>query len=272
MESRTFGASGPRVAVIGQGTWKMEHDARAACVAALRRGLELGMTHVDTAELYGSGDVEELVGEAIAGRRDEIFVVSKVLPQHASYAGTLRACDQSLRRLRTEVIDCYLLHWVGREPLSETLRAFEDLRQAGKIRSYGVSNFDEEELAEAVRLAGPGKIAQNQVLYHLEDRSIERAVIPFCEAHGIAVVGYTPFGERGFPERSRALREIAAAHGATPRQVALAFLVRRPSLFAIPKASKLAHVEDNAGAAQLTLDEDELARIDAEFPPGKRRR
>jgi diketogulonate reductase-like aldo/keto reductase len=264
-------STGAGMARLGQGTWQMEEDDRPSCIAALRRGLDLGLTHIDTAELYGRGEVETLVGEAIAGRRDEVHLVSKVLPQNASYDGTVAACERSLRRLGTDRLDGYLLHWPGRHPLAETLRAFEDLQRAGKLRAYGVSNFDERGLAEAVGLAGEGKLSQNQVLYHLGERAIEHAVLPFCEAHGIALVGYSPFGSGDFPEGSDVLAAVAAAHGATPRQVALAFLTRRPSLFAIPKAARPAHVKENAGAVGLSLSAQELSRIDAAFPRGPRR-
>ncbi len=272
MELRSFGRA--RVPVLGEGTWNMEADDHASAVAAIRRAIDLGMTHVDTAELYGSGRVEELVGEAIAGRRDEVFLVSKVLPANASYEGTLRACERSLRRLGTDRLDAYLLHWPGAHPLDGTIRAFERLVADGKIRQWGVSNFDVTELDEALRIAGPGKIACNQVLYHLGERSIEHRVLPWCERHGVAVVAYSPFGSRGgFPSpRSRGgrvLDEIARARGATPRQVALRFLVRRRSVLAIPKSSKVAHVEDNARAADLTLDDHDLARVDEAFPLGR---
>jgi diketogulonate reductase-like aldo/keto reductase len=248
----------------------MERDARAAA-RALRRGLDLGMTHIDTAEMYGNGAVEEIVGEAIAGRRAEVFLVSKVWPHNASRKGTITACERSLRRLRTDYLDCYLIHWPSSHPVSDTVAAFEQLAAAGKIRSWGVSNFNEEEVEETVRIAGPGRVACNQVLYHLGERAIEHYVIPSCERHGIAVVGYSPFGHSGFRSRG-ALSEIASAHGATPRQVALAFLTRRPSLFAIPKASQIAHVEENAGAASLSLTGDEIARLDSAFPSGRPRR
>ena len=226
MEQRTFGPMDVKVPAIGQGTWYFEQAPRAAAIAALRRGLDLGMTHIDTAELYGSGVAEEIVGEATAGRRDEIFLVSKVMPQNASRAGTIAACEKSLRRLKTDRLDCYLLHWRGRHPLADTIAAFEDLQRAGKIRSWGVSNFDADDLEEAEGITGPGKIACNQVLYHLEERGIEHAVVPWCEKHQVAVVGYSPFGHGRFP-RNRALDEVAATHKATPRQVALAFLSRR---------------------------------------------
>jgi diketogulonate reductase-like aldo/keto reductase len=268
---RAFGASRARVPVIGQGTWNMESDDRARAIAALRRGLDLGLTHIDTAEMYGHGKVEQLVGEAIAGRRDEVFLVSKVLPSNASYEGTKTACERSLKRLRTDHLDCYLLHWPGSHPLDDTLRAFADLRDAGKIRSFGVSNFDEHELDDAVRLAGKGQIACNQVLYHLQQRAIEHAVLPACERHDVALVGYSPFGSGRFPARDATLDRLATKHGATPRQIALAFLTRHPATFAIPKASTVAHVADNHGALRVTLDADDLAAIDAAFPPGRSR-
>lgn len=275
MQHRVFGPAGKRVSVIGQGTWNMEKDRRGA-IEALRRGLDLGMTHVDTAEMYGDGKVEELVGEALADRRDEVFLVSKVLPSNASRRGAVQACERSLRRLRTDHLDCYLLHWPGSHPLADTLAAFEELREAGKIRSWGLSNFDKEELAEALDIAGEGKIACNQVLYHLKERAIEHAVIPFCDEHGIAVVAYSPFGSGDFPKPGspggRVLAGIAEAHGATPYQVALAFLQRFPSMFAIPKASRSAHAEENAAAAEIVLGEEEIQRIDAAFPRAARRR
>ena len=271
MEERPFGVTARRVPVIGQGTWEMERE-RAAAIAALRRGLDAGMTHVDTAEMYGAGEVEELVGEAIAGRRDEVFLVSKVLPENASRRGTAAACERSLARLRTDRLDLYLLHWPGDHPLEDTVSAFEALRAAGKILAWGVSNFDEEELAEAVRIAGPGRVACNQVLYHLRERAIEHAVIPFCVRHDIAVVAYSPFGSGRFPARDRALRAIAEAHGASPYQVALRFLVRDPHVFAIPKASSAEHALENAAAADLALSGEEIARIERAFPRGRKRR
>ena len=270
MEQRPFGVDGPPVPLIGQGTWRMEADDRASAVAALQRGMDLGLLHIDTAELYGRGVVETIVAEAIAGRRDQVFLVSKVLPEHASYEGTRAACEASLRRLKTDHLDCYLLHWAGPHPLEETIRAFASLVDDGKIRSFGVSNFDEGELAEAVRLA-PRRIVCNQVLYHLGERAIEHAVLPACEAQGIAVVGYSPFGSGRFPARHPVLAEVAARHGSTARQVALAFLTRRKSLFAIPKASSARHVEDNAGAARVVLTTADVLAIEAAFPLGRRR-
>jgi diketogulonate reductase-like aldo/keto reductase len=274
MERRQFGTTGRAVAVIGQGTWKLEASDRASAVAALRRGLDLGMTHVDTAELYGVA--ENLVGEAIAGRRDEVFLVSKVLPTNASRRGTVAACERSLAKLRTDRLDGYLLHWPGPHPLEDTIAAFEQLRRDGKILSWGVSNFDVPELEAARAIAGDGHPACNQVLYHLRQRKIEHDVLPWCERHGVAVVGYSPFGSGRFPGAKspggRVLARIAAANGATPRQVALRFLVREPALFAIPKASSAAHVEDNAKAGALALSPAELAEIDAAFPRAPRAR
>ncbi|HVH20475.1 MAG TPA: aldo/keto reductase, partial [Myxococcota bacterium] len=228
------------------------------------------------AEMYGSGAAEKRIAKAIAGRRDEVFLVSKVLPQNASRAGTVRACEQSLARLATDRLDLYLLHWPGDHPLAETVSAFEQIRADGKILAWGVSNFDVPELEELAKLAPVESVACNQVLYHLEERAIEHAVLPWCEARNIAVVAYSPFGSGGFPSpRSRggrALQEIADARGATPRQVALAFLVRRPSLFAIPKAADLRHVEENAAAGELRLDANDLARLERAFPLGRRPR
>ena len=270
-----FGPLKASVPPIGQGTWQLERYHREEVVRALRRGLDLGLTHVDTAEMYGDGAVEEMVGEAIEGRRDEVFLVSKVLPSNASRRGTVTACERSLRRLRTDRLDCYLLHWPsGEHPLEDTIAAFEDLQRKGAIRSYGVSNFDEDLLRKAVETAGPRKIASNQVLYHLEERHADAGLIPLCEELGIAFVGYSPFGSGSFPSPQsrggKVLAEVAKAHGATPRQVALAFLTRRPSLFSIPRSSRADHTEENAGALKLKLSEEELSRIDAAFPVRRR--
>jgi diketogulonate reductase-like aldo/keto reductase len=274
VERRRFGPTDDQVPVIGQGTWHIDSNGRPAAVAALRRGLDLGMAHIDTAEMYGPA--EELVGEAIAGRRNEVFLVSKVLPEHASRRGTVAACEQSLARLKTDWLDCYLLHWRGEHPLEDTIAAFEQLRRDGKIRSWGVSNFDQADLEEAQAIAGAGRMACNQVLYHLEERAIEHAVLPWCERHQVALVAYSPFGHARFPDRrspgGRVLAEIAAAHGATPREVALRFLVRHPSVFAIPKSSNPEHAAENAGAGDLWLTDAELSRIDEAFPRGRRRR
>jgi len=267
-----FGSATRDVAAIGQGTWYIENGDRTAAVSALRRGIDLGMTHIDTAEMYGSGVAEEIVGEGIEGRRDDVFLVSKVLPENASRTGTLSACERSLVRLGTDRLDCYLLHWRGSHPLEGTVAAFEQLVRDGKIRSWGVSNFDIADLEETRRIAGADRIACNQVLYHLRERAIEHAVLPWCERHRVTVVAYSPFGHDRFPgprtAGGRALGRIAADHGATPRQIALAFLVRRPSLFAIPKASNVEHAAENAGAGDIRLNEADLARIDEAFPVG----
>lgn len=255
MERRPFGPTRLKVPVIGQGTWYIEDAERASAVAALRRGLDLGMRHIDTAELYGAGAAEELIGDAIAGRRNEVFLVSKVMPQNASLSGTQAACERSLKRLKTDRLDCYLLHWRGGHPLAETIAAFEALRRAGKIVAWGLSNFDVADLDEARASGGKDGIACNQVLYNLQQRAVEHAVIAWCETHGVAVTAYSPFGHGRFPGPStaggRLLAQIAAAHNATPRQIALAFLTRRPSIFAIPKASSPAHAEENAGAGDF---------------------
>jgi diketogulonate reductase-like aldo/keto reductase len=230
------------------------------------------MTHIDTAEMYGSGDAEEMVAEAMAGKRDEVFLVSKVLPENASRRGTVMACERSLDRLRTDRLDCYLLHWRDRHPLAETIAAFEQLSRHGKILSWGVSNFDASDLEEVEAIAGAGRLACNQVLYHLRERAIEHAVIPWCEAHGVAVVAYSPFGHGTFPrprtKARRVLDEIASKHDATPHQVALRFLLRHPSLFTIPKCANVDHVTMNAAAGDLELSEAELALIDQTFPLG----
>lgn len=272
MRRRRFGSPGREVAVIGQGTWRIDEGDPGRAAEALRRGLDAGMTHVDTAEMYG--EAEPIVAEAIAGRRDDVFLVSKVLPQNASRAGVIAACERSLRRLSTDRLDCYLLHWRGRHPLAETIAGFEALVRAGKILSWGVSNFDVDDLAEALAAAGPGRIACNQVLYHLGERAIEHAVVPWCERHDVAVVGYSPFGHGAFPKPAtpggRVLDEIARAHAATSRQVMLAFLAR--TAFMIPKASSAWHVAENAQAAALELSAAELARLDAAFPRGRRPR
>lgn len=274
MERRRFGPTEREVAVIGQGTWKIDEGESVRAVAALRRGLDLGMTHIDTAEMYG--DAEEMVAEAIAGRRDEVFLVSKVLPENASRRGTVAACERSLARLKTDRLDCYLLHWRGRYPLEETFDAFGQLRRDGKILSWGVSNFDVPDLEEAFEIVGAGHIACNQVLYHLQERAIEHAVLPWCGKHGVAVVAYSPFGHGEFPgprtKGGRVLQEIADAHGATPRQVALRFLLRWPFTFTIPKAGSPEHAEENADAGDLHLTEAELARIAEAFPRGPRPR
>jgi diketogulonate reductase-like aldo/keto reductase len=225
--------------------------------------------------MYGRGRAEEIVGQAIAGRRDEVFLVSKVLPENATREGVAEACERSLARLRTDRLDCYLLHWESSHPLEDTIAAFEQLVAAGKILSWGVSNFDAEWLGKALRIAGPGRMACNQVLYHLRERAIEHEVIPWCEAHDVAVVGYSPFGQGNFPSaggnEGKVLAQVGARHGATPRQVALAFLTRRPSLFTIPTTSRVAHVAEIAGSDGLELDDRDLVLLEGAFPLGSPR-
>jgi diketogulonate reductase-like aldo/keto reductase len=271
VRQKKFGTHGPDVSVIGQGTWYLDRGDRKAAIAALRRGIETDMTHIDTAEMYG--EAEPVIADAIAGLpREKLFVVSKVLPSNASRRGTITACERSLKRLKTDYLDCYLLHWRGSYPFEETVAAFDELVAAGKIRSWGVSNFDADDLDELLDVAGEGKIACNQVLYHLQERAIEHAVIPWCERNGVAVVAYSPFGHNDFPSaRSKGgevLQAIAEAHSATPRQVALAFLTRAPSVLAIPKASSAEHAADNAAAGDLTLSAAEISALDKAFPRG----
>ncbi len=258
--------------MIGQGTWYDTSDDRDSAIAALRQGIDLGMTHIDTAEMYLSGGAEEWVGEAIAGRRDEVFLVSKVLPENASRRGTIAACEQSLARLKTDRLDSYLLHWRGHHPLKDTIAAFEKLQQDGKILSWGVSNFDVGDLREALVIAGKRNFACDQVLYHLHERAIEHSVLPWCERHQVAVVAYSPFGHGNFPDShtpgGRVLKKIAEEHNATPRKVALRFLVRHRSIFAIAKAASVEHVVENAGAGDLQLTEADIAQIDRAFPLG----
>jgi diketogulonate reductase-like aldo/keto reductase len=275
VRQKKFGNDGPDVSVIGQGTWYLDRGDRKAAIAALRRGIETGMTHIDTAEMYG--EAEPVIADAIAGLpREKLFVVSKVLPSNASRRGTITACERSLKRLKTDHLDCYLLHWRGSYPFEDTVAAFEELLAAGKIRSWGVSNFDSDDLDELLDVAGAGRIACNQVLYHLQERAIEHAVIPWCERNGVAVVAYSPFGHDAFPSaRSKGgevLQAIAQAHNATPRQVALAFLTRAPSVLAIPKASSAEHAAENAAAGDLTLSATEIAALDKAFPRGPKPR
>ncbi|MBN8980104.1 MAG: aldo/keto reductase [Rhizobiales bacterium] len=271
MRQKKFCAANIGVSVIGQGTWYIDHGDRKSAVAALRRGIDLGMTHIDTAEMYG--DAELVVADAIDGQRDRVFIVSKVLPSNASRKGTVQACERSLRRLRTDRLDCYLLHWRGQYPLAETVAAFDELIRAGKIRSWGVSNFDADDLDELFAVAGEGQIACNQVLYHLNERAIEHSVIPCCEANDVAVVAYSPFGHDDFPSpqsaKGKVLADISARLGATPRQVALGFLTRRKSVFAIPKASSAHHAAENAAAGDFVLSAQDIAAIEKAFPLGK---
>jgi diketogulonate reductase-like aldo/keto reductase len=271
--------SGATIPVLGQGTWNMGEDpsARGAEVAALRLGLDLGMTLIDTAEMYGEGGAEEVVGEAIAGRRGEVYLVSKVYPHNASRAGVLAACERSLTRLKVECIDLYLLHWRGSVPLAETLEAFARLREQGKIRDYGVSNFDLDDMQEAIDAPGGGLVATDQVLYNLAQRGIEWDLLPWCRARGMPVMAYSPL-ESSPSEQAAMLgrpqiREVAQRHGATPAQVALAWLLRQDGVVAIPKAVRPEHVRANRAALALAarLTPEDLAELDAGFPPPRRR-
>ena len=268
-----FGLNGPLVPVVGQGTWYFEQLPRRDAVQALRYGLDLGMTHIDTAEMYGDGEAEEIVGEAIAGRRGDAFLVSKVLPWNASFEGTVEACERSLRRLGTDYLDSYLLHWPGQVPLEETMAALSKLKEEGKIRSFGVSNFDVDDLEEALALVGEGALACNQVLYHLESRGIEHGVLPWCARHGVSVVAYSPFGHGAFPMRNAAgwavLTALAGKHGASEGQVVLAFLARHENVMLIPKSSDRGHLEDNAAAGALVLDAHDIERLEMAFPLGE---
>jgi len=260
--------TGARMPALGLGTWRMGESGRVrtAEVEALRLGLDLGVRLIDTAEMYGSGEAERIVAEALEGRRDEVFLVSKVFPQNASRAGTLAAAERSLKRLRTDRIDLYLLHWEGPHPIEETLEAFVRLRAQGKIRDFGVSNFDLATLQDAGREPGGEDIAANQVLYNLERRAIEWDLLPWCQERQVAIMAYSPL-EQGRLRRRPALEKVARRHGTTPSQVALAWTLRHPGVVTIPKATRPEHVREDVAAADLTLDEEDLAVLDGAFPP-----
>ena len=259
--------SGETIPSLGQGTWGMAEDARRRKdeVAALRVGIDLGMTLIDTAEMYADGGAEVLVGEAIAGRRDELFLVSKVLPENATRPGTVAACEHSLRRLGTDRLDLYLLHWRGNVPLEETLDAFAALVDAGKIRYWGVSNFDVVDMIELWRLDGGAKVATDQVLYNLTRRGIEYDLMPWCRSRNIPIMAYSPI-EQGRLLNHRDLRDVAARHGARPAQVALAWLLRQDGIVAIPKAANVAHVRENYAALAIHLTREDLTALDRAFP------
>jgi diketogulonate reductase-like aldo/keto reductase len=260
--------SGQAIPALGQGTWHMGEDPRRRVeeIAALRLGIELGMNLIDTAEMYGDGEAEELVGEAIEGSRDEVFLVSKVLPHHATLRGTVEACERSLMRLGVDEIDLYLLHWRGDVPLEETLEAFDTLMGAGKILNWGVSNFDVADMEELTELPGGDEVSTDQVLYNLQYRGIEFDLLPWCQRRGVPIMAYSPI------EQSRllthpALRSVAARHDATPAQAALAWVLRRDDVCAIPRASKLTHVRENRAALDIHLSAADLAELDRAFPP-----
>ncbi|ACA17887.1 aldo/keto reductase [Methylobacterium sp. 4-46] len=263
--------TGTLIPVLGQGTWRMGEApaARRAEAEALRAGIDLGMTLIDTAEMYGEGETETFLGEALAGLRRRVFLVSKVYPHNAGRARLPRACEASLRRLRTDHLDLYLLHWRGDVPLGETVEALEALVRAGKIRAWGVSNFDTEDLDDLAE-AGGAACAVNQILYNVTRRGPEFDLLPAMDARGIAAMAYSPV-EQGRLPGDGALAAVAARHGATPYQVALAFTLRRPGVMAIPKAGRLAHVQENARAADLALGAEDLAALDAAFPPPRRK-
>ena len=264
--------NGERVPAFGQGTWHMGDDRRraAAETAALKLGIDLGMTLIDTAEMYGSGGAEEIVAEAAQGQRDRLFIVSKVLPYNASQKGVIEACERSLKRLKTDRIDLYLLHWRGSVPLAETLAAFMRLQRDGKIRHHGVSNFDLDDMQEWVGLSGGDTVAANQILYNFQRRGPEWELIPWCRERRIAIMAYTPLGQSRMLQH-KALAEIAGRHGATAAQVALAWLLHQDGTMVIPKATRQEHVRENRGALDLRLTADDLAALDRAFPPPKAR-
>jgi diketogulonate reductase-like aldo/keto reductase len=264
---------GSNVPALGQGTWHMGERGRAAKdeVAAIKLGIELGMTLIDTAEMYGNGGAEEVVAEATEGQRDKLFIVSKVYPHNASRDGTQAACARSLKRLRTDRIDLYLLHWRGSHPLAETVAAFEALKAAGNIRYWGVSNFDTRDMEELTRLPDGKSCATNQVLYHPASRGIEFDLLPWCTRHHVPLMAYSPLGQGGRLLQSKALAAVAKRHGATPAQIAVAWSMRHGNVISIPKATDLAHVRENAAAGDIELADDDLAMIDAAHPPPGRK-
>ncbi len=264
---------GTTVLALGQGTWHMGERAGAAKAeaAALRLGIDLGMTLIDTAEMYGDGGAEAVVAQAIAGQRDKIFLVSKVSPHNASRTGVPAACERSLQRLNTDRIDLYLLHWPGSHPLTETVAAFEKLKDEGRIRAWGVSNFDVEHMQELTRLKAGAACAADQVLYHPDSRGIDYDLLPWCAQRHIAVMAYSPIGQAGRLLRSAALREVAKRHDATPAQIAIAWGLRHPHVISIPKAVEPAHVRQNAAAGEIVLTAEDLAAIDAVHPPPRRK-
>lgn len=259
--------SGQTIPVLGMGTWRMGEDARnrQTEIDALRHGLDLGLSLIDTAEMYGEGGAEEVIAQAIADRRSAVFLVSKVYPHNASKRGVMAACERSLKRLNTDYLDLYLLHWRGSVPLAETLEAFQTLQQAGKIRSYGVSNFDVEDMEEATQLEGGAAIATNQVLYNLMRRGIEWNLLPWCRQRSIPIMAYSPIEQNRLLNHST-LKTIAQARGATVAQVAIAWLLHQDKVIVIPKASCIDHVEQNRAALDLQLSAEELATLDAAFP------
>ena len=263
--------SGEAVPILGLGTWRMGESRGSASdeVAAVKAGIDLGMTLIDTAEMYGDGGAERIVAEAVRDRRDEVFIVSKVLPSNASRRATITACERSLRNLDTDRIDLYLLHWRGGAPLYETVDAFLELQRAGKIRHWGVSNFDMSDMAELVELTGGNAVATNQVLYNLARRGIEFDLVPWQRRHGIPIMAYSPIDQGGRLLRQTTVKEVAERHGATPAQVALAWLLRQPGMIVIPKSSSLQHTRENRAALDVKLTKDDLEMLDRALPPPK---
>jgi diketogulonate reductase-like aldo/keto reductase len=264
-------ASGDKVPALGLGTWHMgeRRSDRVTEAKALQAGLDLGLNLIDTAEMYGEGGAEEVVAEAMTGRRDTIFLVSKVYPHNASRSGAIAACERSLKRLKTDRLDLYLLHWRGSHPLAETVAAFEKLKSDGKLRHWGVSNLDTDDMAELRGVTNGGNCISNQVLYHLGSRGIEWDLLADCAKHKVMVMAYSPLGQ-GAILRNSALASVARKHNVTPAAIALAWTMRHQHVVAIPKASNLEHVKANAAAADLALDADDLKALDAAFPPPKR--
>ncbi|MDX0424395.1 aldo/keto reductase [Sinorhizobium medicae] len=263
---------GRKVPVLGQGTWRMGENRAGAAdeVRSLQAGLDLGMTLIDTAEMYGDGAAERIVGEAIKGRRGDAFLVSKVLPSNASRTGTLAACERSLRNIGTDCLDLYLLHWRGGHPLTETVAAFEELKQAGKIRTWGVSNFDVDDMEELAAVPDGGNVAANQVLYNLARRGVEFDLLPWCRGRGVPIMAYSPLDE-GRLLNDADLIHIAKAHQATPAQVALAFLKTRSGVISIPKTGSAGRARENRDAMDIHLTAENLAELDRHFPPPKRK-
>ena len=270
---KTVTLAGREVPALGIGTWRMGESSRLRSleIVALRRSIDLGMTLIDTAEMYGEGAAEELIGQAIHGRRDQVFLVSKVYPHNASRRGTVAACERSLKRLGVDCIDVYLLHWPGSIPLVETLEAFAELKSAGKISAFGVSNFDTADMDEAWGLPHGREIATNQILYNLTRRSVEHDLLPWLRVNGIPVMAYSPV-EQGSLLRQPKVGAIGARRGATPAQIALAWVLAQPDVIAIPKSGDPRHVEENRAAADIELSKEELAALDAAFPRPKSRK
>ena len=267
-KARAWGKTGYEVVSVGQGTYQLEYGNRTRAIAAVQAGVDAGLTHIDTAEMYGSGRVETLLGEALAGRRDRVFLVTKVWPTNASRKGTIQSCERSLKRLGTDRVDCYLLHWRSSHPVEETVEALEKLQSDGKIRSWGVSNFDQRELANVIAVAGEGRVSCNQVYYDLRHRQVELDLLPYCQTHSVAVVAYSPLGAGYFPSRDATLDAIARAHHATPQQIALAFLTRLEGTFVIPKAVSDEHIRQNAAVDSLRLSDADCEQLERAFPKG----